>query len=170
MSEVLTKGAKNQPVVIFVDALDECGKDFAKSLLTYLKDLMKDVEREEAQVKICFSSRHYPILGLDTIPTISVKDQNDKDIRLVIQERLKEIQPKAKRRQIEKEILSKAQGGFQWAVLVTAMVVDGNATGTKVKKLHEKLTSTPEALDELYTDILSGVTEAKKHQMTKLFQ
>jgi ankyrin repeat protein len=170
MSEVLTKGAKNQPVVIFVDALDECGKDFAKGLLTYFKDLMKDIEREEAQVKICFSSRHYPILGLNTIPTIFVENQNDKDIRLVIQERLKEIQPKAKRRQIEKEILLKAQGSFQWAVLVTAMVVEGYATGTKVEKLHEKLTSTPEALDELYTEILSGVTEAEKYQMTKLFQ
>ena len=170
MSDILTKGTKNRPVVIFVDALDECGKDFAKSLLTYFRDLMKDVEREEAQAKICVSSRHYPILGLDTISTIYVEEQNDKDIRSVIQERLKEIEPEAKRQQIEKDILLKAQGGFQWAILVTAMVIDGIATGIKAEKLYEKLTSTPEALDELYTDILSGITEAENRRMVKLFQ
>ena len=170
MSEVLTKGTKNQPVIIFVDALDECGEDFAKSLLTFFKELMEDIKREEAQVKICFSSRHYPILSLNTIPTISVEDRNNGDIQVVVQQRLKEIQPEAKRRQIEKEILLKAQGGFQWAVLVTAMVIDGNATGTKMRKLLERLKSIPEALDELYTEILNGVTEAEKYQMTKLFQ
>ncbi|KAH7001009.1 ankyrin repeat protein, partial [Ilyonectria destructans] len=170
MSEVLTKGTTNQPVVIFVDALDECGKDDAKRLLAYFKDLMNCIEREEAQVKICFSSRHYPILGLDTVSTISVEERNDKDIRLVIRDRLKEIQPEAKRQQIEKEVLLKAHGGFHWVVLITAMVLEGNATGIKAEKLHEMITSTPEALDELYTKILSGVPEAERHQMTKLFQ
>ncbi|GFP54352.1 ankyrin-1 [Trichoderma asperellum] len=169
-SEVLTKGAKNRPVVIFVDAIDECGQCHAKHLLEYFKDLMNNVEREEAQVKICFSSRHFPLLGLDTISTVSVEERNDKDIRLVIRERLKQIQPKAKRQQMEKEILLKAQGGFQWVVLITTIVIDGNTIGIKAEKLHEKITTTPEALDELYTDILSGVTEAENHQMTKLFQ
>ncbi|KAL6798490.1 ankyrin repeat protein [Trichoderma sp. SZMC 28012] len=170
MSEVLTRGTRNRPVAIFVDAIDECGEVHAKYLLEYFKSLMNDVEREEAQVKICFSSRHFPLLGLDTISTIFVEERNDKDIRLVIRERLKQIQPKAKREQIEKEILLKAQGGFQWAVLITSIVIDGNTIGIKAEKLHEKIKTTPEALDELYTDILSGVTRAENHQMTKLFQ
>lgn len=170
MSEVLTKGTRNRPVAIFVDALDECGECHAKYLLEYFKNLMNIVECEEAQVKICFSSRHFPLLGLDTISTIFVEERNDKDIRLVIRGRLKQIQPKAKREQIEKEILLKAQGGFQWAVLITSMVIDGNTIGIKAEKLHEIITTTPEALDELYATILSGVTEAENHQMTKLFQ
>ncbi|KAL7780982.1 ankyrin repeat protein [Trichoderma afarasin] len=170
MSEVLTKGTRNRPVAIFVDAIDECGEVHAKYLLEYFKSLMNNVEREEAQVKICFSSRHFPLLGLDTISTIFVEERNDKDIRLVIRERLKQIQPKAKREQIEKEIMLKAQGGFQWAVLITSIVIDGNTIGIKAEKLHEKIKTTPEALDELYTDILSGATRAENQQMTKLFQ
>ncbi|KAL5585868.1 hypothetical protein FOVSG1_013560 [Fusarium oxysporum f. sp. vasinfectum] len=172
LSEILIQGTKSRPVVIFVDALDECGDRDAKCLLGYFKGLMDDVERDEAQVKICFSSRHYPILGPDTISTISVEERNDKDIRSVIRERLKEIQliSIATRQQIEKEILLKAHGGFQWAVSITGMVIRLNDTGINEEKLYEMITTTPEALDELYTTILSGITEADKRQTTKLFQ
>ncbi|KAK5995239.1 Serine/threonine-protein phosphatase 6 regulatory ankyrin repeat subunit B [Cladobotryum mycophilum] len=170
MLEILTKGTKNRPVAIFVDALDECGEDYAKYLLEQFKKLMDDVNREEGQVKICFSSRHYPILGLRTIPTIFVEEHNDKDIRSIIQERLKEIKPKEKRQQIENEILSKAQGGFQWAVLVTAMVIKSNTIGTKADKLYKSLATIPETLNELYTSILNDISEPENNLMVKLFQ
>lgn len=49
-------------------------------------------------------------------------------------------------------------------------MIEGHAFGTKAEELHEKLSSTPEVLDELYGDILSGVTGPGRHQMTKLFQ
>ncbi|GIJ91436.1 hypothetical protein Asppvi_010401 [Aspergillus pseudoviridinutans] len=167
---VLTKGTKAHPVVIFVDALDESGKDAARGLLAYFRDIMKDIEHEEGQVKICFSSRHHPIIGLDMCPTISVEERNDPDIRLVVRDRLEKIQPESKRQRIEKEILLKAQGGFQWAALVCNMVIEENDNGTKAEKLQEKLLTIPEALDELYSDILGGVTEAERHQTVKLFQ
>src|SRR3569833_2915626 len=131
---------------------------------------MKDVEREEGKVKICFSSRHYPILGPNTIPTISVEWRNDKDIQLVIQERLRHIDLEAMRQQIEKWIRLKARGGFQWAVLITDGVVKEYANGTKAENLHAKLTATPGTLNELYTHILSDITEDEKHHTTKLFQ
>ncbi|KAH8701378.1 hypothetical protein GQ44DRAFT_588153, partial [Phaeosphaeriaceae sp. PMI808] len=170
LSVVLTTGTKDQPVVIFIDALDECGKEVAKSLLTYLKGLMHDAESEESQVKICVSSRHYPILGVDTTLMIIVEDRNRKDIRSVIQKQLKEIEPEWKRNSIQNAILSKAQGGFQWAVLVTDFVIDGNATGKRVEKLHEMITSMPQALNDLYANILNGFTKAEEDQMVKLFQ
>ncbi|KAF7541741.1 hypothetical protein G7Z17_g11895 [Cylindrodendrum hubeiense] len=50
------------------------------------------------------------------------------------------------------------------------MVTVGDATGIKAEKLYEKIATTPEALDELYTDIFSDVTKAERFQMTKLFQ
>jgi ankyrin repeat protein len=171
LSIVLTKGAKHQRVVIFVDALDECGEGPAKALLAYFKDLMQDVERQEAQVKICFSSRHYPILGLETVPTVSVERRNDKDIQWYIHERLKDMRPIAKRQQIGKEIFLKAQGGFQWVFLVTEIVISGSLKGIQAEKLREKLVSTPEALFELYGTILRDVVaETEQRQMVKLFQ
>ena len=170
LHDILIKGSKYQPVTVFIDALDECGEETAKSLLRSFKDLMEDAKREESQVKICVSSRHYPILGIDTTPTISVEQRNRKDIQTVIQERLKDIKPDRKRNQIREAILLKAQGGFQWAVLVTALVNDGDAIGMKVEELHRMITSMPQALDQLYTGILSGVTKSGEHRMIKLFQ
>jgi ankyrin repeat protein len=167
---VLTEGTKAHPVVIFVDALDEMGKDAARSLLSYFRDIMRDVERDEGLVKICVSSRHYPIFGLDIFPTISVEERNDQDIRLVIRNRLEQVHPDSKRQQIEKEILLKAQGGFQWAVLVCNMVIQENDKGTKADILQQKLVTIPEALDELYASILCSVPETERQQTVKLFQ
>ncbi|PHH80908.1 hypothetical protein CDD80_5828 [Ophiocordyceps camponoti-rufipedis] len=82
LSELLTNWTKNRPVVIFVDALDECGEISAKRLLTFFRDVMEEIEREGASVKICFSSRHYPIIGHDTVPSTIVEEHNDQDIRL----------------------------------------------------------------------------------------
>ncbi|KAL0937157.1 uncharacterized protein CTRU02_206888 [Colletotrichum truncatum] len=170
MSEVLTKGTKNQPVVIFVDALDEMGEHHAKVLLAYFKTLLGEFEREKAQVKICFSSRHYPIIGDVTVPVIYVEERNDKDIRLVVRERLKEIRAVTKRQQLENEILMKAHGGFQWVTLIVTDILAGNASGKKTETLLKKLRATPEALDELYADILCSVDGSMRYQMTKLFR
>ncbi|KAL2817834.1 nucleoside phosphorylase domain-containing protein [Aspergillus granulosus] len=170
MSRVLTEGTNRRPVLIFVDALDECGTDAARSLLAYFKDLMKNVECEGGQLKICFSSRHYPILGLDTTPAIWVEEGNNKDIQFVIQDLLKEIEPAETRQELEEKIFAKAQGGFQWAVLVCNKVIKEKTHGTKVQKLHRMLKLIPEALDQLYSDILSDVQETERHQMLKLFR
>jgi ankyrin repeat protein len=170
LSRVLTKGTKAHPVVIFVDALDEAGKDAARSMLAFFRDMMKVIEREKGQVKICVSSRHYPTLGPDMCPSISVEERTDQDIRLVIRERLEKVQPASKRQRIEKEILLKAQGGFQWAVLVCNMVIEENDNGTKEEILLKRLVTISEALDELYSDILGSVTETERYQTVKLFQ
>ncbi|EED22365.1 cortactin-binding protein, putative [Talaromyces stipitatus ATCC 10500] len=89
ISRVLTVGTKRCPVLIFVDALDECGTDAARSLLAYFKDLMKNVEREGEQ--------------------------------------------------LEEKIFAKAQGGFQWAVLVCNKVIKEKAHGTKETERHQML-------------------------------
>ncbi|CAG9993969.1 unnamed protein product [Clonostachys byssicola] len=169
MSEILTKGTKKQPIVLFVDALDECGKHHAKSLLSYFRDLMEDVKREGAQVKICFSSRHYPILGLDKIPSISVEERNDKDIRSFVRSRLSDIQPAVKRQKLETEILQKAHGGFQWTVLIVDKVMEGYINGVNAHDLYHQLETTPEALGEFYGKTLSSVAGVERKQMVKLF-
>ncbi|KAL1632717.1 hypothetical protein SLS56_003414 [Neofusicoccum ribis] len=145
-------------------------KEAATALLAYLKRLMNDIEKRSGQVKICFSSRHYPILGLDTLPIICVDERNDRDIRHVIKEKLMEVEPKEKSQQIEKEIILKAQGGFQWAVLVAAIAIEESVNGLKTEGIKEKIKNTPGALDELYIGILRGVPEAGKQQTIKLFQ
>ncbi|KAF5702550.1 ankyrin protein 3 [Fusarium globosum] len=169
LSRLLIEGTKEIPVVIFIDALDECG-EYAKSLLLFLKSLVENVERQGSMVKICFSSRHFPILGHETMARVYVEERNDKDIRLVIGGRLKEVQPVERRREIEKEILLKAHGGFQWAILITNMVLEEDVAGARTEDLLNIISTTPPDLDELYDVILRGATKDKHRQMAKLFQ
>jgi ankyrin repeat protein len=167
---ILLEGSYCQSVVIFIDALDECGEGPAKSLLQYFKDLMYQAEGGHASFKVCLSSRHYPILALDSIPSVQVEERNSQDIRRYIQGKLKDVRPKSKREQIEGEILSKSNGGFQWAFLVTKIIVDKNLIGINAEKLLEELDSCPQSLGETYKAILNSVPATDQHQMAKIFQ
>ncbi|CAN9183856.1 unnamed protein product [Alternaria alternata] len=167
---VLAKDAQLLRVVIFIDALDECGEGPAKSLLAYFKDLTYLAESKHAHFKVCLSSRHYPILALDTIPSVQVEKMNGQDIRWYVRERLRDIRPVLKREQIEAEILSRSNGGFQWVFLVTGAIVDKNLTGIRAEKLLEELASCPQTLSKTYETILDGVPAADRLQMTKIFQ
>ncbi|CAN9191666.1 unnamed protein product [Alternaria alternata] len=170
LSGVLAKHAHLQRVVIFIDALDECGEGPAKSLLAYFKDLTYQAESQHAHVKVCLSSRHYPILALDTIPSVQVEKMNGQDIRWYVRERLRDIRPVSKREQIQAEILSKSNGGFQWVFLVTGAIIDKNLVGIRAEKLLEELASCPQTLSKTYETILNGVPAADRYQMTKIFQ
>lgn len=79
VTQLMKQETDSRPVVIFVDALDECGNDSARALLAYFKELMDEVS-EEGRVKVCVSSRHYPVLGVDAIPKVLVEERNDRDI------------------------------------------------------------------------------------------
>jgi ankyrin repeat protein len=168
--QVLTKGTQHQPVVIFVDALDECGESSAKSLLAYFKEVTVQAERDHGRIRVCLSSRHYPILDLEIVPAVHVEKRNDRDIRWYTREQLKDIQPMLKREQIQNEILSKAGGGFQWVFIVVETIVDNNLKGIKTEMLLRELTSCPETLGELYASILRDVPATDRSQMVKIFQ
>ncbi|KAF5846987.1 hypothetical protein GGP41_003240 [Bipolaris sorokiniana] len=169
-SNILLEATHRQCVAIFIDALDECGEDSAKSLLVYFRDLTYQAKSKHARFRVCLSSRHYPILALDTISSVKVEKMNGQDIRWYVRERLKDITPEPKREQIQAEILSKSNGGFQWVFLVTRGIVDKNLTGTKSEKLLEEIATCPKTLSKMYETILNGVPAANQHQMAKIFQ
>jgi ankyrin repeat protein len=170
LSSVLAKHAHLQRVVIFIDALDECGEESAKSLLAYFKDLTYQAESHNAHFKVCLSSRHYPILALDTIPSVQVEKRNGQDIRWYVRERLRDITPESKREQIQAEILSKSNGGFQWVFLMTGAIIDKNLVGIRAEKLLEEIATCPQTLSKTYETIFNGVPAADRYQMTKIFQ
>jgi ankyrin repeat protein len=159
-----------QTIVVFIDALDECGQEAATKLLRYLKNLTDPAMRGHANFKVCISSRNYPILDLDTIPSVQVEERNGSDIQWYVRERLKDIKPQSKRKQIEIEMLSKSNCGFQWAFLMTRTIIDKNLIGIRAEQLLKELHSCPQTLSETYDTILKGVPPDDQHQMEKIFQ
>ncbi|KAL1625230.1 hypothetical protein SLS54_003318 [Diplodia seriata] len=162
--------SKTWPVVIYIDALDECGAEAAQKLLELLKQLDKSAGPRGCCLKICFSSRHYPILGLESVPTIYVEDQNDRDIRRVVRHSLQEIDSVTKRHQIENEIVSRAQGGFQWAVLVVAKAAALNRRGINSQVIYEEIRTIPAELNQLYSGLLHIAEASERKQTRRLFQ
>lgn len=169
LGKVLIHGTKNRPTILFVDALDECGDKDARYLLEYFKSVMDSAERCGSQVRICLSSRYYPILGQNNIPTVSVEINNHQDIQLVVERRLSMLEPFAECQQLQEKILSKAQGGFQWVILITQEVKE-RFTSEKLETLLEMVSVAPGTLDELYAGITNHASESKKQQMIRLFQ
>lgn len=170
ISDVLTRGTKSQPVVVFVDALDECGEAIARQIITFFGGVTDKAKIEGSRIRICFSSRSYPNLGFSEIPAISVENYNQEDIRSVVQRSLAELTPVHVRQEVEKKILSKAQGVFQWAVLVTDEVAQKDRSGVRDDELFKIMDRLPEGLDELYTTILNNVDPAEISQVFKLFR
>jgi hypothetical protein len=160
----------NVSLVLFIDALDELGEVSARRLLRYFIEIMENVKRETAHVKICFSSGHYPILGHHTIPTICVDERNTEDIRWLVSNQLREIGKEADHEQLVTEILSKAQGTFQWAVLMCDRMIKESIICDNPEYLRSIITATPHALHELYANILADVGGNDRQQMIKLFQ
>ncbi|RFN45021.1 hypothetical protein FIE12Z_10749 [Fusarium flagelliforme] len=155
LSEVLSQGTVKQPVTIYLDALDECGEDDAKRLLQYLRKIMSTVDKEEGLLKVCFSSRHYPVLGFETMPTLLVEERNTEDIKCY---------------QIERYILSEAQGVFQWAILVTDIILNEVLSGSNSASLHQAIIAIPKDLQKIYDFILSGAEGEGRAYMVKLFR
>jgi ankyrin repeat protein len=170
LSLILIRGSKTRPVMLFIDALDECGEDSAEQLFVELQDIMEDAKREGSQVKICVSCRYYPNLDDDSVPTIFVQESNHDDIRLVVENRLRHIRSQVRRDEVREQILIRAQGGFQWASLITNQVVKDIKNGKRPDELQERIASLPEDLDELYTRVLSTTNNDEQRQMGKLFQ
>lgn len=165
----LLKASTSRHVVIYIDALDECGAETAQKLLAYLRQLIASAEQQGSHVRICFSFRHYPILGLENVPTICVEDRNDQDIRRVVRNGLQDIDS-SKRHQIENEIVAKAQGGFQWAVLVLDKAVQPKRRGINAQTIHEEISAIPAELNQLYSDLLNISDAHERQQTKKLFQ
>jgi ankyrin repeat protein len=166
----LVQEKPNRRVTIFIDALDECGEVQARKLLEYFANLMSQVEKEGALVKICLSSRHYPVLGLDTFPTISLEEENSDDIQWYVKERLRGFQPFLKSAELSQEILMKARGAFQWVFLVTERMKTRILIGGKAESLLKDLAICPESLNEMYAALVQAGSAPEKQQMTKLFQ
>lgn len=170
--QVFTHTSRSRRIVIFIDALDECENDVPIRLLTCLKRFGEKIEQQSFYAKICFSSRHYPILGQAHIPTIVVENKNRDDIRQVTEEKLRDIDSEEERQRIVDAILSKDDGVFQWAVLVTDRAIKKYFKGFSVRGIEREIETLPAELDSLYAGLLDEIDadEIEKAQTIKLFR
>ncbi|RYP03436.1 hypothetical protein DL765_010493 [Monosporascus sp. GIB2] len=159
----LPKVLRTCAVWLFVDALDECGKDNAVRLVEMFKSLLKSLPSHPVslrQFRICFTCRHYPILDLDeSVFGICTEDENQEDISTFVDNQLASFRARTTST-IPVLITKRASGVFMWACLVVKRVLDLDRDGFGLKKIEAAVYSIPPDLDELYRQLIRGMESA----------
>lgn len=149
LQEQLRRACTAQPIIIFIDALDECeeeGRD-------YLKDFLTATVRSSVRtnLKIFVSCRHYPNLFSEG-SKIKTAINNTNDITVFVVSKLQIMQEK-KRSVLANEIINNARGNFQWAKIVTIESVKLHRKGRTAAEIQEKIRALPKDIHELYESL-----------------
>ncbi|KAM3524619.1 hypothetical protein MY4038_007640 [Beauveria bassiana] len=141
---------KRFPVILFIDALDECGKQSAVELVEYFEKLRSGLPPTVSRFGIFFSYRHYPILQLKGGSTILLDTADNADITAdistYIQGRFSTYDPDP---DVEILISDRAQGVFKL-----------KREGESRAKIKTEITLIPQTLDELYRGLIKSVDNA----------
>jgi ankyrin repeat protein len=139
---------KLKPLLLLVDALDECNEAEIQDVLDFLERLSINAKTSGTTLRICLSRRHHPPLRI--VKSLELIVENDeghrKDIATYIKAKLA-----IRDAEIEDEIEEKAEGIFMWVVLVVRLL---NKAWFKVrgkrKRMQDALEKIPGELEEVF--------------------
>ncbi|KAI8954517.1 hypothetical protein F4801DRAFT_575590 [Xylaria longipes] len=158
----------NRSVWLFVDALDECGKDNAVGLVRNFKALLQESPPTNSQFLICFTCRHYPILDLDCGFEICLEQENREDISTYVRNQLSAYTTPTIPVTIPETITRRASGVFLWTRLVVERIIDLEREGMGWKLVEEEINVIPDDLDDLYQSLVKSMN--KRSASLKLIQ
>ncbi|KAI1179882.1 hypothetical protein F4777DRAFT_532343 [Nemania sp. FL0916] len=110
-------------VILFVDALDEFGRDNAVRLIDTFETLLDLIPESDYDFRICFSCRHFPNLRRDFegngALAINVEHENTADIETYLSGKLRKS---SYRDTMIPQLLERSSGVFLWAYLATEQI------------------------------------------------
>lgn len=166
----VTRFARTHPILLYIDALDECGEENASELVDYFDAITSKSNAVDGSISICFSCRHYPLVSLDDGLEICVEDESNQDIEVYIDDVMwSHIRGKSRADEARDEILSKSRGNFQWVVLVVPRVLQRYKRG-RYREIKKIIQAIPSDLGELYRSLLEKVTDDDLPRTIKLLQ
>jgi ankyrin repeat protein len=168
--------AKEKRITMFVDALDEAGPEAAKSLVQVFHAMHDRAVEDGSMLRICISCRDYPVVSGYSPFEVEVHKENFNDIKLYVQGQLnqrvagwaQDEQSIEDKQKVEKKIVRKSSGMFQWIRMVIPMVVDQLNDGESIQMILDHLDQVPSELGNLYKDILTNVVQAPNRSRTLL--
>ncbi|KAI1178902.1 hypothetical protein F4777DRAFT_586415 [Nemania sp. FL0916] len=145
------KGLEDTPLVILVDALDECEESQIQDMLSFFDNS----KFSEAGFRICFASRHYPRITLGTAVDIVLEEQigHSEDIKRYLNSALK-IKKGRLAADIRRDVREKATGVFMWVVLVVD-ILNSEFDAGNADCLRERIQELPKDLHKLFRQILT---------------
>jgi hypothetical protein len=175
--ELTVRVRQTHCLFILIDGLDEFDGDSDQQtdLLTLLVSLSKS-----KVIKICVSSRHYPIFrtAFEEFPTLKLEDMTRNDIKIFVEGRLgnlkefillQEIYTESCA-QLTSDIVNKAQGVFLWVYLVVRSLRQGVIDGDSMASLSRRLEEIPDDLDEFFRRIIDGIPRQQRKYASLYFR
>lgn len=164
--ELVLKIADQIPIVVIIDALDECDPPRRHELLQALRDI---VQKSNSLVKVMVSSRNDLdiVCRLSSVPNVYISsDDNGEDVdrfvkheldKAIDEQRLLQGRISASLRQrILENLRSRAHGMFLWARLQIQNLCDPERMMV-VSDVEDALHQLPATLFELYSGILGRI-------------
>ncbi|KAF5583056.1 ankyrin 3 [Fusarium subglutinans] len=153
--EQAVEGLGNSPVVVFIDALDECDESEIRSMVSSFKSLGNLSATEGISFQVCLASRHYPHI---TMPkkielVLEAQEGHEQDIVSYLDSEL-EIGDSKLAQEVRAQIKEKASGVFMWVVLVSGILQQKYDKG-HIHTLKQTLREIPGDLHRLFRDILT---------------
>ncbi|KAH7133065.1 hypothetical protein B0J13DRAFT_610204 [Dactylonectria estremocensis] len=149
---------KRRPVWMFVDGVDECGKEDAESIVRHFEGLLQGPSAR-FRLRICFTCRQYPDQNWNCGFEINTEQENSKDISTYLRARLSNYDGPAKSR-LPTLIAEHANGNFIWARLVADRIIDlelGDDLVNAERKIVETIDSVPQVLDDFYAELVRSM-------------
>ncbi|KAF4903089.1 Ankyrin repeat domain-containing protein 50 [Colletotrichum viniferum] len=140
----------------FVDALDECDESQVRDMVVYFEDLGEDAVTNGTQLRICFSSRHYPHIDVRHGLRLVIEDQpgHGHDLERYVRSHLRTGTGKHVDN-VRSKVLEKAGGVFMWVVLVCKILNEEFVRGRRaISRVEQRLREIPPGLSDLFKDIL----------------
>ena len=164
LEQWILSASRDCSIRIYVDALDEAGRDIAERLIAYFEELIGRLGPTRAGFAVCFSCRHYPVLVPKNVLKIYVEEENDQDIATYVRQKLTKYQlsDPAEAQELEQEIIGKASSIFQWVVLIIPIIIESDKNGASARKIRQKIQEIPGELGDLYEHILSSIKDKKR--------
>ena len=165
VGSALTELQSLYSITLFIDALDEVRDDTARDLIEYFSSI------GASRLQICISCRYYPTVKIASGTIIRVEKENFHGLKLFVQERLAHIDiPSEEAETLEKAVLKKASGSFQWTKLVLQDLTKLSAEGRSTKELFDRLGALPTELNDLYQNLLESIPDERKQESSHLME
>ena len=151
---LVIKQSLSRPLLLLVDALDECDQSDVRTVVGFLESLSIYASKDGILLHICLSSRHYPSIRMDKVVELAIDKSLDheKDITKYIRERLR-----IRDVEMEAEIAKRADSVFLWVVIVVSLLNKAYDEG-RVEAMRRMLEEIPGDLERIFSTILNTDT------------
>ena len=154
---------------VFIDALDECEDDLVRQLVQQFEKSLAASVKNRVDLRICWSNRHYPRIGVAHEIEVRMEDRNASDINLYFQQELR-LPAGYDNARLTKSLIEKASGIFLWTVLVVRRLLKAADQGLDQAELEFLLHKIPSRLEDYFAEILDTLDSTYKNKSLSLIK